>query len=155
MHTLLLFIVCICFYHTHGANIAFDPSKEAYCLTENGGCAFNNASIWINNTVPSTNDYVVISGSGTSSSPLLVEFPVGYVVELQSLVIESASVALNSNSSLEVASIDLRLTTLLSVLNGSSLQGQGDDSNFTLSATAALHVQGTMNWYSFTLNSGN
>jgi hypothetical protein len=147
MLRLLFLIACICFFNVQGASISFDSSQEVYCQADNGGCAFNNVSIWINNTIPSTNDSVVIIGSGTFSSPLLVVLTEGYGVELKSLMVQTANVALFNASSLNAASLELGTSAFFSVLDGGLLQGTGYVSNLTISPTAKLHIHGTMSWY--------
>lgn len=142
---LLLFLL-LCQSVVHSANISFDGSKEVDCLAANGGCAFTNASIWINNIVPSINDSVVITGVNTFSSPLLVTFPDESNIQVASLVVQGANIQLNNQSTFRLIYLELGAASLFTVLDGSLLQGVGI-SNLTLSPSASLHVHGIMSWY--------
>ena len=147
MHPLFLLLACI-LYHVHCATITFNISQEVDCLLDNGGCAFNTPSIWNNNIIPLTNDSVVISGSGTYSSPLLVVFPEEYKMELTSLVLQKASVEMNNGSHLVLSLLELGDTALLSILDGADVESPPvARSNFTLSPSAHLYIHGVLNWY--------
>jgi len=105
--------------------INFNTSWSEECSVVNGGCAFDNQSIWENNVVPGRNDTAVIVGSpGTQS---LLQIFLREVIYLNSLVAQNAviqahfsliltNLTFNSNSTLEIdnkAGVDVGNTFLL------------------------------------------
>lgn len=144
MNILALFLLCIFTSYAYGATVVFDISQEGGCLQELGGCDFNNASIWLNNAAPSTNDSVVIEGSGSYSSPLLLVLPDGYQVQLISARIQSAGLQVNNASTLSLSFLSLN-NSFLSVIEGGWLQGL-EYPNITVSSSSRLLINGTMSW---------
>lgn len=145
MHSIFLLIAFLCFYNIQCATISFDTSIAEDCLEQNGGCAFNNTNIWINNTIPSTNDYVIISPSTTFSSVLVV-LPEGYEVQVKSMTLQGVNFKLYNGSWLNITVLEVGPSSLFSVEDDATLLGIGA-SNLTVNPSAAFYVYGTSIWY--------